>query len=162
MVLLQPFARRVFDSMLRRCTTLTPVSSSFEWHNFVDRSTPFTSSFVDTAASCRQRKSVVRLPSIYPKHISSANLWLPVDFTDGTTVLLSGGLVGFVALRCYAEECAISLSTQAQDHVWDLAEYKRVEPAHYPTGATSGEAGCERKYLSAYHPLVCARALSFA
>ncbi len=32
--------------------------------------------------------------------------WLPVDFTDGggTTLLLSGGLVGFVALRCYAEE----------------------------------------------------------
>ncbi len=80
--------------------------------------------------------------------------WLPDDFADGgrITVPLSGGLVGFVALRCYAEKCAFSLSTQAQDHVWDLAEYKRVEPAHCPTGATSGGAGCERKLLWAYHP----------
>jgi hypothetical protein len=81
--------------------------------------------------------------------------WFPVDFTDGggTTVPLSGGLVGFVALGCYAEECAFSLSTQAQDHVWDLAEYKRVEPAHCPTGATSGGTGCEQNLLWAYHPL---------
>ena len=82
--------------------------------------------------------------------------WLPVDFTDGgrTTLHLSGGLVGFVALRCYAEEFAFSLSTQAQGHVWDLAEYKRVEPAHCPTGATSGGAGCKnRNLLWAYHPL---------
>ena len=71
-------------------------------------------------------------------------------------VPLSGGLVGFVALRCYAEECVISLSTQAQDHVWDLAEYKRVEPAHCPTGATSGRTGCERNSLWAYH-LLCLR-----
>jgi hypothetical protein len=62
----------------------------------------------------------------------------------GPKVPLSGGLFGFVALlRCYAEKCAFSLSTQAQDHVWDLAEYKRVEPAHCPTGATSGGTGCE-------------------
>ena len=65
---------------------------------------------------------------------------------------LSKGLVGIVALRCYAEECAFSLSTQAQDHVRDLAEYKRVEPAHCPTGATSGGTGGERKRLWAYHP----------
>ncbi len=54
--------------------------------------------------------------------------WLPVDFIDGegTTVPLSGGLVGFVALRCYADECAFSLSTKAQDHVGDFAEYRRV------------------------------------
>jgi hypothetical protein len=50
----------------------------------------------------------------------------------------------FVALRCYAEECAFSLSTQAQDHVCDLTEYRRVEPAQCQTGATSGGAGCER------------------
>ena len=56
---------------------------------------------------------------------------------------LNGGLVGFSALRCYAEECAFSLSTQAQDHVWDLAEYKRVEPAHCPTGATSIYVLCD-------------------
>ena len=67
-------------------------------------------------------------------------------------VPLSGGLVGFVALRCYAEECAFSLSTQAQDHVWSLDEYKRVEPAHCPTGAPCGGAGCERNLLRAYHP----------
>ncbi len=81
--------------------------------------------------------------------------WLSVGFTDGEgiTVLLSGGLVRFVALRCYAEECAFSLSTQAQDHVWDLAEYKRVEPAHCPTGATSGGTGRELSLLWAYRPL---------
>ena len=39
----------------------------------------------------------------------------------------------FIALRRYAEDCAFSLSTQAQDYAWDLAEYKRVEPAHCPT-----------------------------
>jgi hypothetical protein len=75
-------------------------------------------------------------------------------------VPLSGRLVGFVALRCYAEECAFSLSTQAQDHVWDLAEYKRVEPAHCPTGATSGGASCFCGHTTIF---VCARAsLSFA
>ena len=37
--------------------------------------------------------------------------------------------------------------TQAQSHVWDLAEYKRVEPTHCPTGATSGETGGERKLM---------------
>jgi hypothetical protein len=57
-----------------------------------------------------------------------------------------------VALRCYAEECVFFLSTQAQDHVWDLAEYKWVEPAHCPTDATSGGAGYERKLLWVYHP----------
>jgi hypothetical protein len=45
------------------------------------------------------------------------------------------------------------LSTQAQDHVWDLAKYNRVEPAHCPTGATSGGTCCERNLLWAYHPL---------
>jgi hypothetical protein len=59
----------------------------------------------------------------------------------------------FVALRCCAEECAISLSTQAQGSVWDLAEYKRVKPAHCPTGATSGGTGGKRNLLWAYHPL---------
>ncbi len=92
--------------------------------------------------------------------------WLPVDFTDGggTTVPLSGGLVGFVALRCYAEECAFSLSTQAQDPALDLAEYKRVKPAHCPTGGTSGGTGSERFFCgnTILTVQLCARALSFA
>ena len=75
---------------------------------------------------------------------------------EGPKVPLSGGLVGFVALRCYAEECAFSVSIQAQDRVWDLAEYKRVEPVHYPTGATSAGAGCEKIFLWAYN-LFCLR-----
>jgi hypothetical protein len=75
---------------------------------------------------------------------------------EGPRRPLEGGLVGFVALRCYAEECAFSLSTQAQDRVWDLAEYKRVEPAHCQTGATSGGTGSERKHLWAHH-LLCLR-----
>jgi hypothetical protein len=82
-------------------------------------------------------------------------LWLPVGFTDGggATVSLSGGLIGFVALLCYAEDRAFTLSTQAQNHVRDLAEYRRVEPAHCPTGATSGGAGFEQTLLWAYPPL---------
>ena len=89
-------------------------------------------------------------------HVGTSGL--PDDFADGggTTVPLSGGARWFVALRCYAEECAISLSTQAQHHVWDLAEYKRVKPAHCPTGAMSGGTGCERNLLWAYH-LLCLR-----
>jgi hypothetical protein len=90
-------------------------------------------------------------PSICPKLISRASrsfgfpmLLLTVE---GPKAPLSRKLFGFVALRCYAEECAFSLSTQAQDHVWDLAEYKRVEPAHCPTGATSGGTGCERSIM---------------
>jgi hypothetical protein len=58
---------------------------------------------------------------------------------------------GFVS--CNVEECAFSLGTQAQDHVWDLAEYKRVKPAHCLTGVTSGGTGGERKRMWAYHPL---------
>ncbi len=43
-------------------------------------------------------------------------------------------------------------STRAQDNAWDLAEYKRVEPVHCPTGVTSGGTSGERKLLWAYHP----------
>ena len=80
---------------------------------------------------------------------------LPDDFAGGggtTEPPTNRGARWFVALRCYAEDCAISLSTQAQDNVWDLAEYKRVKPAHCPTGAMSGGTGGERKKLWAYHP----------
>jgi hypothetical protein len=91
---------------------------------------------------------------------SAASLNLPgAYFTwklPGSPVILltveGHGARWFVALRCCAEECAISLSIQAQDHALDLAEYKRVEPAHCPTGATSGGTGGERKPLWAYHP----------
>ena len=70
---------------------------------------------------------------------------------EGPKAPLSRELFGFVALRCYAEECAFSLSTQAQDHVWDLVEYNRVELAHCPTGSTCGGTGCERRLLWACH-----------
>jgi hypothetical protein len=39
---MQPFARQVIGRMLRRCTASTPVSSSFEWSNFVNRSSRST------------------------------------------------------------------------------------------------------------------------
>jgi hypothetical protein len=71
---------------------------------------------------------------------------------EGPKVPLSRGLFGSVALRCYADECAFSLSTLAQGHVWDLVEYKRVEPAHCPTGATSGGPGCERNIMRGIPP----------
>ncbi len=80
---------------------------------------------------------------------------------EGPKVPLSRGLFGFVALRCYAEECTFFLSTQAQDHVWDLAEYKRVEPAHCPTGATSVGTGCERNIMRGIPPPFFMRAPCF-
>ncbi len=52
----------------------------------------------------------------------------------------------FVALWCCVDECAFSPSTQAQDHVRDLAECKRAELAHCPTGATSGGTGGRRNF----------------
>ncbi len=45
------FRSTVLDIILRRCTALSPVSSSFEWHYFAGRSALFTSSFVDTMPS---------------------------------------------------------------------------------------------------------------
>jgi hypothetical protein len=48
---------------------------------------------------------------------------------EGPEVPFSRGLFGLVALRCNAEECVFSLSTQAQDHVWDLVE-QRTRRAH--------------------------------
>ena len=124
-----------------------------------------STAFVDAATSCRRSKTWCGLSSICPKLISRASqsfgspmLLLAVE---GPKAPLSWGLFGFVALRCYAEECAFSLSTQAQGHVWDLAEYKRVEPAHCPTGATSGGVGCERYFLGAYLPLCLRTRLVF-
>ena len=61
-------------------------------------------------------------------------------------------------VSCKVGECAFSLGTQAQDHAWDLAEYKRVKPAHCPTGATSGGTGDERNLMWAHHPLCFMRA----
>jgi hypothetical protein len=75
-----------------------------------------------------------------------------VRTVEGPKLPLSRGLFGFVAMRCYAEECAFSLSTQAQDHAWDLVEYKQVEPAHCPTGATSGGTGCKRNTMRGIPP----------
>ncbi len=82
---------------------------------------------------------------------------------EGPKVPLSRGLFGFVALRFYSEECAFSLRTQAQDHAWDLVEYKRVEPAHCPTGATSVRDRMRAKYYAGHAAFfVSARALFFA
>ena len=95
-----------------------------------------------------------RIPQICLKLISRASqsfgspmLLLAVE---GPKVPLSRGLFGFVALWCYAEECAFSLSTQVQDHAWDLAEYRRVEPAHCPTGATSVSDRMRAKYYAGH------------
>jgi hypothetical protein len=38
------FRSTVLDNILKRCTALSPVSSSFEWHHFVDHSALITSS----------------------------------------------------------------------------------------------------------------------
>ncbi len=75
---------------------------------------------------------------------------------------LSGGLVGFVAPRCYAEECAFSLSTQAQDTSGtslSTSESKRriAQPARRPEGQDASDLFCGHTTL-----FVCERALSFA
>ena len=66
---MQPFARRVLGRMLRRCTASTPVPSSFEWGNFVDRSAIFTNSFRRHRAivSAKQKRSAasLNLPEAY-------------------------------------------------------------------------------------------------
>ncbi len=72
---------------------------------------------------------------------------------EGPKMPLSRGLFGFVALRCYAVEFAFSLSTQAQGHVLDLVEYKRVDkkivqPERRPEGQDASEVLC-----GAYSPL---------
>jgi hypothetical protein len=63
------FARRVLGRMLRRCTASTPVSSSFEWHNYVDRSSLFTNSCRRhrDIASAKQKRSAasLNLPEAY-------------------------------------------------------------------------------------------------
>ena len=69
---------------------------------------------------------------------------------EGPKVPLSRGLFGFVTPRCYAEECAFSLSTQAQDHVWDLVEYKRAEPAYCPTARRPEGQVASGVYFGAY------------
>ena len=67
LVLWQPFARRVLGRMLRRCTASTPVSSSFEWHNFVDRSSLFTNNFRRhrVIVSAKQKRSAACSPEAY-------------------------------------------------------------------------------------------------
>jgi hypothetical protein len=74
---------------------------------------------------------------------------------------LSRGHFGFVALRCYAEECAFFLSAQAQDHVWDLVEFKRVEPATAQPERLSEGQDASKILCGAYHYLcLCARLCS--
>ncbi len=123
-----------------------------------------STAFVDTATSCRQSENVVRLflnlPEAYFTPCEPFGSPLILLTVDGPTVPLSRGLVGFVALRCYVEECAFSLSTQAQGHVWNLVEYKQFEPAHCPTGATTGGTGCERNILWGIPPSFFMRAPS--
>jgi hypothetical protein len=56
----EAFCSVVLDSILRRCTELFPVSSSFEWHHSVDRS-EFSISSV-----CRHRDIVTAKQRIVP------------------------------------------------------------------------------------------------
>ena len=122
-----------------------------------------STAFIDVATSCRRSRNVVwislNLPEAYftceSIFFGSPMLLLTVE---GPKVPFSRGLFGCVALRCYAEECAFSLSAQAQDHVWDLVECKRVELAHCPTGATSLGTGCERNIMRGIPPSLFMRA----
>jgi hypothetical protein len=65
-------------------------------------------------------------------------------------VPLSGGLVEFVALRCYAGKCAFSLSTQAQEHKTtpgtSLSTHestrRTAQPAQHPEEKAASENCC--------------------
>ncbi len=78
---------------------------------------------------------------------------------------LSEGLVGFVALRCYAEECVFTLSTHAQDHETTFgtslstseSNRRTAQSARRPEGQAASEIFCGHTAL-----FVCARALSLA
>ncbi len=112
-------------------------------------------------------------------------IWLPDDFADdgGPWCSLAGGslvcsaavLCGgclfvlvcflFVALRCYAEECAFSLRTQAKDHVWasgislrtSRSNRRTAQPARRPEKQAASENCCGYTTLLI---LLCARALT--
>ncbi len=78
-----------------------------------------SAAFVDIAASSSAKLSVVRLsfvnlPGAFFTLCEPAGSPLILLTVEGPTVPLSRGLFGFVALWCCAEECAFSLSTQAQ------------------------------------------------
>ncbi len=75
---MQPFARRVLGRMIRRFTASTPVSSSFEWGNFVDRSSRSTGAR-QHAETLHGIDPGLNTRSLY--HVRT--FWLPVDFTYG-------------------------------------------------------------------------------
>ena len=158
------FRLTVLGSMLRRCTALSPVSSSFEWHHFVDRSAPFTSSYVDNATSCRQSKSIVRLPLIYPKLVSRASLLAPrwiLLTAEGprcplvgarwicSAAVLCGGM-RFLPEHTSTRPRLTSLSTSESNR-------RTAQPARRPEGQAASDFFCGHTTL-----FVCARALSFA
>ena len=99
-----------------------------------------------------------------PKLISRASQYFGSQIflltVEGPKVPLSRGLFGFVALRCYAEECAFSLSTQAlykttSGTSLSTSESNRrtAQPERRPEGQDASELLC-----GAYHPLsLCAR-----
>ncbi len=93
LVLCQPFARGVLDTMLRRWTTLTPaVSSSFEWHHFAGHSALFSSSFRRhrDIVSEKQKRSAASLnvPEAYltcgAKHRVIFTACFPEEHVDGS------------------------------------------------------------------------------
>jgi hypothetical protein len=110
LVLWQPFARRVLGNMLRRCTASTPVSSSFKWHHFVDRSALFTNSFRRhrDIVSAKQKRSAasLNLPEVYftcelPNRSDVRRDRMRAKYYSGhTTLFVSARALFFALLGC--------------------------------------------------------------
>ncbi len=68
------FHSTVLGSILRRCTALSPVSSSRERHNFVSRSAPFHQQL------CRHRGMVTA-----KQNLESTYYFFPDEHVDGSS-----------------------------------------------------------------------------
>ena len=155
----------MLGSTLRRRTALTPVLSSFDWHDFVDRSALFTNRF-------RRHREIVSA-----KHKrSAASLNLPEAFfmcapfgsplilftVEGPRCPIAGGLLDFKrygAMRRNAPSPFAHKHKTAFGTSLSTSESNRrtAQPARRPEGQASREIFCGHTAL-----LVCARALFFA
>ena len=148
------FGRRCSKGMLRRCTAYRHSPAHHRSSGTISSTARHL--FFNNFHRVGEAKRGVAFPqsarSLFHVRVKILGFPMLLLTVEEPKVPLSRKIFGFVALRCYAEECAFSLSPQAQDHAWDLAEYKRVEPAHCPTGATFGGIGCERNIMRGIPP----------
>jgi hypothetical protein len=103
--------------MLRRCTSSTPVSSSFEWNNFVDHSSRSTGAWQHAETLHGLDPGLIIALRVFTRssfHVRTS--WLPVDFTDGSPLLRTCAFIGiFLSLTPPSSTSAAqSLSARRQ------------------------------------------------